>query len=226
MRIFLLFLTFMLSVSSGPLADDQPLGELQQANALLQAEYDLARDGKPYLLIDLYERQLLLKASGLTLQSWQVDDFRRWGYPPSTAAATLVSKSSLDDPERQVQVVNAAETRKEVVSKPFNALELADMPSAYSMRLENGTNILVRSVPVNWFAHISAGLAVSMEYLRRPLISSWNFLRSTPYNELALSMSEQDARMLYWAFNEGTPCLIRFPSAVPATAPSSAGTKR
>lgn len=226
MHIVLFILIQLLGVASTALADDRDLEDLQQANALLQAEFDLARSGEFYLLIDMQVNQLQLKASGQALQSWRVDRYRRWGHPSALPASRLGIKSVFDKPERNVQVVNMAEPSVQAVSKSFKARELTDMPSTYKMELVNGTTISVRSTPVAWFGHIRGVLEVSAWYLSRPLISNWSFLSSSPYNELALCMSAQDARMLYWAFNEGTPCLIRLPAEVSPKAPTPIGKNR
>lgn len=85
------------------------------------------------------------------------------------------------------------------------------MPTSYRLRLENGTEITVRRAPESWPGRFWRILATPLWYLSRPLISDWKFMRGSPYNELALSMPGQDARMLYWALNEGSPCLIRLP---------------
>ncbi len=226
MRIVLFILIQLLGVASMALAGDRDLEDLQQANALLQAEFDLARSGELYLLIDMQVNQLQLKASGQALQSWRVDRYRRWGHPSALPASLLEIKSVFYKPERNVQVVNMAEPSVEAVSQSFKALELTEMPSSYAMHLVNGTTISMRSTPVDWFEHIRDVLEATVWYLSRPLISNWSFLRSSSYNELALSMSVQDARMLYWAFIEGTPCLIRLPAEVSKEAPTPIGTNR
>jgi hypothetical protein len=223
---YLSIVVLLLGWVSAALAGAPLLEDLRQDNALLQAEYALARDGRPYLLIDLPERRLQLKASGLSLVSWEIDGYRCWGHPAALPAAKLEHKSSLDNSEREVLVVNAAEPEGKTAGKPFKALELADMPTVYRLRLANGTVISVRPTPARWDQHLRRALAVPAWYLSRPLISNWNFLRGRPYNEVALGLSEQDARKLYWASIEGTPCLIRLRAAVVATAPAAAGTKR
>jgi hypothetical protein len=225
MRTVMISLIFLLCVASASSAGSQPVEELRQVNAWLQAEYDQAKSGKPYLMIDLMELQLQLKVNGLVLQSWDVDSYRPWGHPVALKTS-LESRTSLAEPERDIQVVNTTEPNAAAVNKTFKALELADMPTSYRMHMENGTDISVRTTPDGWFDRLCGLFSVPTWYLSRPLISIWNSMRGLPYNELALSMSEQDARTLYWAFNEGTPCLIRLPAAVAATAPSPAGTKR
>lgn len=219
MRALLIVLAYLL-VGSGAALPADKLAELQQANTLLQSEYDLAKNGKPYLLIDLQQKQLLFKTSGVVLESWPIDGYRRWGYPAALPAVSLERKSSLDEPERNVTVVKAVEAVAEGKPKPFKAFELSDMPASYRLHLINGTVITVRPTTAGWSGMWRGALAVPAWYLSRPLISSWNFLRGSPYNELALAISAQDARMLYWAFSEGTPCLIRTPAA-PAAAPAA-----
>lgn len=192
-------------------ASEQPsLIDLERDNSLLQAEYDLSKNGKPYLLVDLQEQRLQLKVNGLPLEQWHIDGYRSWGYPSAMPAVVLESRSSLGEPERDVQIVRSGESAKPS-EQTFKALELEDMPRAYRLRLANGTVISVRPTAGNWIAKLYRSFSVPAWYLSRPLISSWNFLRRSPYNELALVMPTEDARRLYWAFSEGTPCLIRRP---------------
>lgn len=226
MRILLILSLLLLGIAPAALTSDNMLTGLQQENAFLLAEYDLAKSGKAYLLIDLQEHQMYLKASGLTLESLPIAHCRSWGQSMALSVSGLLSKSSLDKPERDVHVVSAATEDAGDAVKPFQAFELADMPTNYRLRLENGTVISVRSTSGHWFSRLRSTLAVPAWYLSRPLISNWNFLRGSPYNELALSLSEQDARKLYWAFSEGTPCLIRLPAEVAAMAPTPVGTKQ
>ena len=211
-RLFILLLFASVSTAG---AYDQAITDLQQVNNLLQAEYNLAKAGYPYLLIELQENRLYLKASGLTLESWGIDSFRSWGRFDNPTAANLILKTSFAEPERNILVVDG----QPFVAKPFNALELADMPTSYRLFLENGTRISVNSTPDGWLSHVRRTVYALVWYMARPLISNWYYLRGKPYNELALSLPEQDARMLYWAFSEGMPCLIRFPATAPVKAP-------
>jgi len=227
MRTVRNFLLVLLVAPALVLAGDLSLADLQKDNALLLAEYDLARAGKPYLLIDLQERQLQLKASGLPLENWNIVSSRFWGHPSAIPAVNLQSKSALAEPERDVYVVNETVPDGQAAAKAFKAFELADMPTSYRLHLGNGTDISVSPAPGSWLEHLRRMLTVPYWYLSRPLISSWNFLLGSPYNELALAIPAQDARRLYWAFSEGTPCLIRLPAAVAAaTVPSTAGSRR
>jgi len=223
----LLLLTFLLLLAVGcPLRaeDERTIADLRQVHALLQAEYELVKSGKLFLLFDLQEKQIQLKGSGLVLESWPIEHVRTWGHPTVTAAAALVRKTSFDDPERDVQVVRPA-VAETGITLP-KAFEVGDMPTRYRLHLENGTVISVRPLAEPWLARLQNLGTLPVWYLSRPLISGWNSLRGSPYNEIALSMTAQDARMLYWAFSENTLCLIRLPAAVAAKGPFPAGAPR
>jgi len=223
MYSLLLLPLILFGFASTASAADQTLLALQQTNALLQAELELGRTGNTYLLVDLPAQRMKLKANGLTLKEWAISGYRRWGHPSALPAAKLASKSSRDEPEREVQVVNSAAPVPEESAKPFEAFELDDMPASYLLLLDNGTEITVRQNSSQWLGSLWRGLATPFWYLSRPLISNWKFMRGSSYNELALFMSEQDARMLYWALKEGSLCLIRPPEAVAAVAPAHSG---
>lgn len=223
MHSLLLLPLILCGLVSPTFAADQTFMALQQTNVLLQAELELGRAGNTYLLVDLPEQKMKLKANGLILKEWAISGYRRWGHPSALPAAKLVSKSSRDEPEREVQVVNSATPAPEAPSKQFEAFELEDMPKSYRLLLENGTEITVRQRSDQWLGRLWRGLATPLWYLSRPLISNWKFMHGSSYNELALLMSKQDARMLYWALKEGSPCLIRPPEAVAAAAPVPSG---
>lgn len=223
MHSLLLIPLILCGLVSPAFAADQALLALQQTNVLLQAELELGRAGNTYLLVDLPEQKMKLKANGLILKEWAISGYRRWGHPSALPAAKLVSKSSRDEPEREVQVVNSATPAPEAPSKQFEAFELEDMPNSYRLLLENGTEITVRQRSDQWLGRLWRGLATPLWYLSRPLISNWKFMHGSSYNELALLMSKQDARMLYWALKEGSPCLIRPPEAVAVSAPVPSG---
>lgn len=226
MRISLLLVfSLLLGSLSGVWAADMSLAAVQETHQLLQAEYELAKAQETYLLVDLHHRQLHLKSSGLLLESWPIVAYRRWGHPAALPSVPLERKSS-GAPERELQVVNSTRPAPPAASKPGKALELADMPTTYRLHLANGTAISVRPTLAGWSGHLRGFLAVPAWYLGRPLISNWNFLRGSPYNELALTLAAQHARQLYWSFSEGAPCLIRLPSAGADAAATTDGTKR
>lgn len=232
MRILLLTAALLLGSVPGLLAGEEELTALRQTHALLQAEYELAKSNRPYLLIDLPERQLLFKVSGLTVARWGIVAYRSWGNPATPGAAMLTGKHSLDEPERTVRVAalapaEGAEPAAAPTAAELETLELDDMPARYRLQFDSGLRISVRPTSDGWGGRLQRLLATPFWYLSRPLISDWNFLKGSPYNELALSLAEQDARKLYWACMDACPCLIRTPAAVPATqAPLATGTNQ
>ena len=48
-------------------------------------------------------------------------------------------------------------------------------------------------------------------FITRPLISVWRHRQGTTYNEMLLTLPAREARMLYWSFQEGARCLVRWP---------------
>lgn len=225
MRALLLNAIILLVIVSPLYAEDsRTLAGLRQEHLLLQAEYTLVKSGQLFTLFDLQQKQVQLKGSGLVLESWAIEDFRIWGTITLASAVSLSRKTSFNAPERDVQVADI--TAPVASAKLPKTLEVDDMPTRYRLHLENGTVISVRQTAMDWLARVQSLGALPAWYLSRPLISSWNSVRGSTYNELALSMTAQDARMLYWAFRENTPCLIRLPAEVAAKAPLSAGAQR
>ena len=220
----LLALILLLTAPAWSFADDI-VADLQQTNSLLQAEYDLAKNGRIYLIIDLQEHRVHLKGGGLTLVSWGIVRKLQWGRKAAPRPHVLEGKASSADPERDVLVTNSAEPAKSE-SRLAKAFELDDMPASYRLKFDSGLIISVSPTPDHWYQKLKGAGSLPFWYTTRPLISGWKSLRSSTYNELALSMAAQDASMLYWAFSEDTPCLIRYPAEVAAKAPDSAGANR
>jgi len=88
------------------------------------------------------------------------------------------------------------------------------MPTEYTLQLDDGTLLTVRSTLAE-----NAGIKERFRYyvdkyswfVTRPLISVWQHRHGNTYNEMLLTLPEREARMLYWSFQVGGRCLVRWP---------------
>ena len=225
MRFFLtIFLSLLLCV---PVTASDEFADLAQTNRLLQAEFELAKSQKLYFIFDLQASQILFKVSGVTLAELPILAVRSWGRPADGLAYTLASRSARKEPEREkIAIPDGNEEAKPVTPPPvpkagekpkppeLQALEIADMPTEYTLQLDDGTLLTVRSSLAE-----TAGFKAKFRnivnkfswFITRPLISVWQHWHGNSYNEMLLTLPEREARMLYWSFQEGARCLVRWP---------------
>jgi hypothetical protein len=224
-----LFLTILLALClCTPAAAVDEAADLAQTNRLLQAEYDLAKSQTLYFVIDLPAHRILFRASGTTLAELPILSLRSWGRPADGISYTLAKKSARDEPVREQVLIPPApgkepekpvqpviEANKPAVPTPpaLQALEIADMPTEYVLQLDDGTLLTVHAdLPEGGtMAKLRQKLTRLSWFFTRPLISVWQHWRGNSYNEMLLTLPEREARMLYWSFQEGARCLVRWP---------------
>jgi hypothetical protein len=197
----------------------------------LQQELALARTPSLYFVIYLKSRLISLRAAGLTLREWKIAGLRFWGTAPSLEALTLEKKSALFPPKRKEIVPTAEEQppeekpaveakekkpdknkkKEEQNSQTFEleALELKDMPSAFTFFLSNGSRVYFRPAARGFFPLLASfGHSISW-YLWVPLKNLAFRLRKEPFSAIDVRVAtKEDAQSLYWAVPEGTKGLI------------------
>jgi len=220
MRFLLsILLTLIFAV---PVAAGEDIAELAQTNRLLGAEYELAKSQQLYFLIDLQAQRILFRASGVTLAELPILSLRSWGRPADGIAYTLAKKSARDEPVREQVLIPGTEPAKPAepvieAKKPtgpvVQALEISDMPTEYVLQLDDGTLLTVHAelAEASTMSKLRWSVVRSSWFLTRPLISVWHRLHGGSYTEMSLTLPEREARMLYWSFQEGARCLVRWP---------------
>jgi len=219
MRVLLGILLALLPCSTMA-ADD--IADLTQTNRLLQAEYELASSQRLYFLIDLPAYRIQFRASGTTLVELPILSLRSWGRPADGIAYTLAEKTARKEPEREQVLIPGREPEKPAepvieAKKPagpvVQALEIGDMPTDYVLKLDDGTLLTVhaRFEEAGGLANWRQTITRLGWFVTRPLISVWHHWRGNTYNEMLLILPEREARMLYWSFQKGSRCLVRWP---------------
>jgi hypothetical protein len=201
---------------------------LEATNRQLKSELELAKKQQLYFVFDLPERKVLFKTSGIPVATLAAVDLRLWGRPGGDQLRTLAGKVADKPPKRESVVITPAEgeakpaepappeappaKKGEPKKIELQALEIDDMPVSYTLHLSDGLLVTVRPAAEGSFRSKLAATADKVYwYLSRPLISDWLYLRKQTYNEILLVLPPKEARMLYWSFTEGAPCLIRWP---------------
>ena len=170
---------------------------LREANRLLEDEIRLASSPQVYLLLDLTQQMLLIKARGLELhrlpvQGWEVS---RAGWP--SGIYRLHARPPVDRPKSKPG------------SDPMaSVIELDDMPGEYDLQFDPPLRILMtpparerpflwaRSRLREWLGQSPTPEAPAKDGKRRP--AAW----------LRLVLAVRDVRALAWSLTDGMPLLI------------------
>ncbi len=161
---------------------------VQEANAVLQEEIKLAARPQTYLLIDVHQGVVLVKARGveihrLPLLSWRAREdrlpvglFRLTARPPVDRPKTRPGEDATEHP-----------------------IDVSDMPAEYHLALE--PSLLVAVIPP---AQNHPWL-----WIRGRMREWWSRAVSNgPSPWLGLTLLPESARSLAWSVTEGMPVLI------------------
>ena len=100
---------------------------------------------------------------------------------------------------------------KEKDNFKIEALELADMPSRFTLVLDGGLKIFIRPLTEGIVSGIGNLIYTSMRFLFRPIAMLWNALRGTTYTAIDIVLDKNDARAIYWSLSEGSGAIIYLP---------------
>jgi hypothetical protein len=205
---FLLLLFIIFSVSAGaasPAGEDRAGGR----NSLWQSEVQLARTPQIYLLFALADNKIWVKARGIVLREMPVASCSVWGTPVPPNPLVLLSKSAIRKPQR-TEIKPAPKEEQDTSAPP--AIQVEDMPARYRLNFAGGIRIYVRPVSAGVLStvlNLFAGL--KSFFATRPIGFLWNQIHGESFTEIAVQVSERDAQSLYWAFQEGSSCIIWSP---------------
>jgi hypothetical protein len=207
LRAFILLPVLFLNIEASSISEAD---RLMEENSLLKAEVQLAKSSKIYVIFDLAAKNIAIKARGISLKEMPVESYNQWGTPVPPKSLPLLSKTALVKPERKEIIPKAEGTEDtEDVSEPV-ALQLEDMPLRYELKLDEGIQISVKPRSTGVISTLFNLIASLKSYLiTRPMGTLWNALRGQSFTEIVLVMDENDARSLYWSFQEGFQCIIR-----------------
>ena len=228
MRHLLLFLLLVGSSLGGTFHAYALADSLTIKNTLLQAEFDLSRKKQIYLYLNLEKSQFDIRSSGMTVSTIAIIEIRPWGPLPEPGLHLIADKDRV--PEREKIQIPPPEG-EEAAAKPappvdpaapsvakkfdIQATEVTDMPTNYTLKLEGGGVLVIKSLPAK-----DDGKRTIAQRFEKPLWKASRALHSVlqhykqePFTELLLILSPEDAQRLYWALPVGSALLI--PAAQP-----------
>jgi hypothetical protein len=180
--------------------------KLWKENQLLKSELKLAQKPRLYFIFDLEKGEILLKARGIVLREFKTDVEQIWGDPIAIKPYPLLKKSALFPPKRR-SIKPGKGTQSEGEFK-LDALELEDMPSRYTLSMDEGVHIFIRSRPKPIFSGIWKVLFSLSRLVCHPLATTINALQGKSYTAISLILEKRDAQALYWSFLEGSESII------------------
>ena len=202
--ILLSILLLSFEASSGSEAD-----RLMEENSLLKAELQLAKSSKLYIIFDLPAKKITIKAKGVLLKELPVESYTLWGTPVRPNPLPLLRKTALVKPERKEIIPKTEDTEDAENASEPEVLQLEDMPLRYELKFDDGIEISVKPKSTGVISTLFNLIASLKSYLiTRPLGTLWNGLRRQNFTEIVLVLNENDARSLYWSFQEGFQCII------------------
>ncbi len=194
----------------------EEIAKILERNKLLENEIALARTADSYMVINVEDRTISLKARGMTLKKWEIQSSKYWGRPIPSKTYRLIKKSTLLPPKRphitpdREDIKDKKKTKEKATD--LGVLELKDMPVHYSLSFENRIHISVRAKTRRfWPTILNIGKFVSwFTYL--PLKTLWLTIRQKDFTEIDLVLPKAgDARGIYWSFLDGHKTIIWLP---------------
>ena len=201
-------LKILLIISTLALFPFQTFGEsgvtLAKENHLLREEWSLAQKSNLYVIFQLKETAIQIKAKGINLREFPIHHIDLWGNNLPDKALALVKKSALVKPSRKT--VRPGEM-KESEDFTLDVLELDDMPIRYTLVLDDRVFLSIH--PSEGVTSMFGNTLASLEnFIVRPAVTFWYAVRGKQYTALDLGLEKQDAKALYWSLTEGTKCII------------------
>lgn len=227
MRHFILSLLLLTSILGTVATPARALdNSLIVENTLLRAEYDLAHKGQVYLYLNLDRKQFEVRSSGMTIATIAIAEIRPWGPLPVAGLHLIADKDGVPEREKikipplggEVNTAKPATPPPPVdpaatpVAKKFEvqATEVTDMPSSYSLRLEGGGLLAIKSFPeaTDWQGNMAQRFEKPLWKISRALQSDLYHYKKKSFTELTLILAPHDAQRLYWALPVGSALLI------------------
>ncbi|MCX7973348.1 MAG: hypothetical protein N3B16_02450 [Candidatus Aminicenantes bacterium] len=149
---------------------------------------------------------MALKARGMVLKEWKLDDVRRWGSLPAIKVLTLEKKSALFAPKRKK--IKPGESQSSA-NFELEALELKDMPTIYTLRFNSRLKIYVRPSQKTFLGYLASMGFFFRWYGWFPVQNLFLKMFKRPIMLIEIKTASLDeARAIYWALIEGIRGII------------------
>jgi len=206
--IILRLIFFLIALIAVPSFADNDKEIHIRETRILEEELKISRKPDIYFIFNLKEKMIYIRARGVSLKEMQIKESGCWGKPVPVNTYQVIKKSAFVEPEREL--IKPGESKKNENYK-VDAFELTDMPSRYTLVLENGIVIYVKPSSEGIVSGITNVSYSSVILLTRPVLILWNMLKGNPYTAIDIVLSENDARAIYWSLTEKSNTIIYTP---------------
>ena len=190
--------------------------ELRRQEQALAAEYTLAKNSEPYLIVDLASRNLRLKARGRDLRNAGiVDSSDSAGGGASSMVWAMTDRNPLEEFERPKIAPGAGEDAAAEAAK--KALWGPDrMPADYDLICEGDNVLQIRSLP-DERSHNRVLIWIVSTYRRSAdWFRQWRAPKyARPLHSVQLWLTEDDSRLVFWSLPKRVRILILRMPALP-----------
>ncbi len=179
---------------------------LEKENIFLKSEYALSASSRVYVVFNLFEKKVLLKAHGMVLKEFPLQCYTLWGKPVRPESLTLMKKGGLTKLKRKkVKPLKNGEGE----GSELDYLRVEEMPSRYRLKLNGSIWVFVAPKPSGLFSRILDSLFRIEEALfTRPFGALWYALWGKDFTEINIYMDTNGAKSLFWCLQEGHRCLV------------------
>jgi len=172
----------------------------------LEAEIKLAEQPGNYFVIDIQEQKISLRARGIMLREWEIEQVRLMGDPLPIDPVLLIRKASCTPPKRVDIKPQGSQMEGEF---QLEALEIKDMPTTYSLEFERGISLYIQPREKGLFSILNRALFALKWHTVLPLRMLSSSCRKNPCTTIhAVFTDQEEAQALFWASPEGTKCII------------------
>ncbi len=196
---------FFILISFPAYAADNVMENYIKQNQLLEEEIKLSRKPDIYYVFNMLEMKIYIKARGINLKEFSIQDFSRWGKPFSVNVFKVKRKSTFIKPARET-IKPGDEKKKD--NFELEALELKDMPTRYTIVFEGGATLFIRPSSEGFISTTGNFFYSSYKLLTRPLLMVWNTLKGKSYKAFNIVLNENDARAVYWSIPEKSAVIL------------------
>jgi len=204
LKVIFLFFFFLFEIEGLSFSETK---RYVRENLFLKSEYNLAKDSQIYIIFNLIEKRILIKAKGITLKEYSIDYFRSWGHPIQPKPLTLLKKGFLIKFERKKIIPPENEN---TMSSSLDMLEVKDMPSRYRLKWEGPVWMYIRPKSEGVFSKFLNSLSLIKSFI---LIKPIGMLAYTVvgkrFTEIEIYLlNEKDSKSLFWTIQEGYQGII------------------
>ncbi len=203
LKIIILISLYLLSSSAFPLSETK---SIIRENIFLKSEYSLALGSKNYVVFDLREKRVLIKAKGIILREFKINSFKLWGYPILPEPLTLIKKGSIIKPKRKKIIPLKIDEKG---TGEFEYIELEKMPSRYKLKLDGSIWVYIIPESDNLLTKTLNLYSIMKSLLfTKPIGSLWYNIFGKKFTQIDIYMDKNEAKSIFWSFLEGYRCII------------------